>query len=118
MLRACLLASLLGLCGASPRRYADMPDAEVSAAIARAHAVEPLGQRIQIVSEPFLGTPYVLGNMGEGPDGDGRDTDPRYNVRSADCTTFVEHAMAFALGKDLPEARRLLDAIRYNKGHV
>jgi len=119
VLRAFLIAALLGLCGASPRgRYADMTDAEVGAAIARAHSVEPLGARIQSVTEPFLGTPYALGNMGEGPDGDGRDQDPRYNVKSADCTTFVEHALAFALGRDLAEARRLLDAIRYHRGRV
>jgi hypothetical protein len=110
----------LSLCGAQrePHRYADMSDAEVSQVIAQSHAVEPLGSRVQAVSEPFLGTPYVLGNMGEGPDGDGRDTDPRYNVKSADCTTLVEHAMAFALAHDLPEAKKLLDEIRYAKGHV
>jgi hypothetical protein len=70
------------------------------------------------VSEPFLGTPYVLGNMGEGPDGDGRDKDPRYNVATTDCTTFVEHAMAFALSRDVAEAKRNLDRIRYVKGAV
>jgi hypothetical protein len=112
-----------GLCGArsearSSGAYAQMTEAQVSAAIARDHAVEPLGARIQAVSEPFLGTPYVLGNMGEGPEGDGRDTDPRYNVLSADCTTFVEHAMAFALARDLPEAKVLLDRIRYLHGQV
>ena len=100
------------------RRYADMTDAEVSANISRAHSVAPFGQRLQAVSDPFLGTPYVLGNMGEGPDGDGRDKDPRYNVKSADCTTFVEHTLAFALAADLGEARSLLDRIRYDHGLV
>src|SRR5437773_12522361 len=99
-------------------RYADMSDEQVSQAIAQAYPVKPLGARIQSVSEPFLGTPYVLGNMGEGEGGDGRDTGPRYNVKSADCTTFVEHALAFALAKDLPEARSLHDAIRYAHGNV
>ena len=118
---AVLLAA--GLCGArqdgpAAHRYADMSDAELSSAIERAHAIEPLGQRVQAVSAPFLGTPYVLGNMGEGPEGDGRDKDPRFNVKSADCTTFVEHALAFALAKDLGSARSLLDQIRYSRGKV
>jgi hypothetical protein len=115
-----LAAAAATLCGAraDARRYADMTDEQVSRAIAAAHAVEPLGARIQAVTEPFLGTPYVLGNMGEGPDGDGRDKDPRYNVKTADCTTFVEHAMAFALSRDLPAARKLLDEIRYAQGNV
>jgi hypothetical protein len=113
------LALGLGLCGArGTGGYAQMSDAEVSAAIASAHRIAKLGERLQSVSEPFLGTPYVLGNMGEGPDGDGRDKDPRYNVKSADCTTFVEHTIAFALAKDLPEAKKLLDEIRYTKGQV
>ncbi len=116
-------AALLAFCGlarglGAPDAYRKMSDAEVSAAIARAHGIEPLAARLEKVTEPFLGTPYVLGNMGEGPDGDGRDKDPRYNVQAADCTTFVEHGMAFALARDLPEARKLLDAIRYDHGKV
>ena len=109
-----------GLCGAKPAQggYARMTDAEVSATIAKDHAILPLGARLQAVSEPFLGTPYLLGNMGEGPEGDGRDKDPRYNVQAADCTTFVEHAIAFALASDLPQAKLLLDAIRYDHGKV
>jgi len=129
-LAAVALVLSAGLCGAGQpqadaanhagagRRYADMTDAEVSARISRAHSVAPFGQRLQAVSDPFLGTPYVLGNMGEGPDGDGRDKDPRYNVKSADCTTFVEHTLAFALAADLAEARSLLDRIRYDHGRV
>jgi hypothetical protein len=119
-----LLAALAllagGLCGARPAGggYAQMSDAEVSATIARAHAIEPLGARLQAVTEPFLGTPYLLGNMGEGESSDGRDPDPRYNVKQADCTTFVEHAISFALARDLPEARLLLDRIRYENGIV
>src|SRR5205085_11645981 len=68
-------ALALGLCGARPdaARYADMTDEQVSAAIGRAHRIEPLGARVQAVTDPFVGTPYVLGNMGDGPDGAGRD---------------------------------------------
>ncbi len=117
---ALALLSGAGICNARPTggAYARMSDDQVSAAISRAHAVQPLGARVQAVSEPFLGTPYVLGNMGEGPDGDGRDKDPRYNVKSADCTTFVEHALAFALASDLAQAKELLDEIRYDHGQV
>ncbi|MEW5852829.1 MAG: N-acetylmuramoyl-L-alanine amidase-like domain-containing protein [Myxococcota bacterium] len=100
------------------RRYADMTDEEVSQAIARAQSIPSVGERVQAVSEGFLGTPYLLGNMGEGPDGDGRDKDPRYNVKSMDCTTMVEHALAFALSDSLPAARQRLDQIRYTTGKV
>jgi hypothetical protein len=112
----------LSLVDASPvpvhKRYADMTDEEISAQIRDARKVKDLGERIQLVTDPFLGTPYVLGNMGEGPDGDGRDKDPRFNVTSTDCTTFVEHAMAFALSTDVAAARKRLDQIRYTKGAV
>ena len=107
------------LASAAPaKRYLDMTDDELNQAIVSAHQVKDLGQRIQSVTDPFVGTPYVLGNMGEGPDGDGRDVDPRFNVKTTDCTTFVEHAMAFALASDLPQARKTLDAIRYSHGVV
>jgi hypothetical protein len=101
-----------------PGQYAQMSDAQVTESLRAAQSVADVGLRVQLVSGPFLGTPYVLGNMGEGPDGDGRDKDPRFNVQSADCTTFVEHAMAFALTASLEEARAKLDAIRYVRGRV
>jgi len=108
------------LMGATPahKRYADMTEAEISSQLKDAHKVADLGDRIQRVTEPFLGTPYVLGNMGEGPDGDGRDKDPRFNVSTTDCTTFVEHGMAFALSSNVAQARKRLDQIRYTKGAV
>ena len=99
-------------------RYAEMTDPQVNAVLQKAAKVPDLGDRLQLVTEPFLGTPYILGNMGEGPNGDGRDTDPRYNVLSTDCTTFVEHALAFALSPDVAAAKTRLDAIRYTKGVV
>lgn len=102
----------------SPKRYADMTPQQMSQVLAGAQKVPRLEDRLTAVSDPFVGTPYALGNMGEGPDGDGRDTDPRFNVASADCTTFVEHALAFALSADLTAARKRLDRIRYVDGKV
>lgn len=102
-----------------PLRYADMTPAQMDGALAAAQqSVPELADRLTVVSEPFLGTPYVLGNMGEGPDGDGRDKDPRFNVQGTDCTTFVEHAMAFALSGSVKDAQTRLDAIRYDHGRV
>ena len=103
---------------AAPRRYAQMTDPQVSGLLEKAQVTRDLGVRAQVVSEPFLGTPYVLGNLGEGPGGDGRDTDPRFNLQGVDCTTFVEHVLAFTHSRTVDEARGKLDAIRYARGQV
>jgi D-alanyl-D-alanine carboxypeptidase/D-alanyl-D-alanine-endopeptidase (penicillin-binding protein 4) len=121
---AAVLAAALAAWGcasdasAAPRRYAQMTEAQVTALLARAQRTADLGARAQAVSEPFLGTPYVLGNLGEGPGGDGRDTDPRFNLQSVDCTTFVEHVLAFTHASSVEQARARLDAIRYTRGQV
>jgi hypothetical protein len=112
------LALLVCAGAAANRRYAEMTEDEINKVLHAAQSVNTLGERVQAVSDGFLGTPYVLGNMGEGPDGDGRDQDPRYNVTGMDCTTMVEHALAFALSDSLPAAKKRLDAIRYTGGKV
>lgn len=100
------------------RTYAQMSDTEISAVLKDAQRVKDLGERVQRVSDPFVGTPYLLGNLGEGPDGDGRDQDPRFNVATVDCTTLVEHSLALALTADVAGARVMLDRIRYVHGEV
>lgn len=71
-----------------------------------------LPERLRAVTDPFVGAPYVLSPLGEGA-GATPDADPRMRFDAFDCTTFVETAIALALATDVPEARRLLDAIRY-----
>jgi hypothetical protein len=76
-----------------------------------------LMQRVEAVSELFLGTPYKLGPLGEGPDGE-FDRDPLIRFDAFDCTTFVETVMALSLESDLSSAARTLQRIRYEDGHI
>jgi hypothetical protein len=77
----------------------------------------PLAQRVEAVSELFLGAPYKLGSLGEGPDGE-FDRDPLIRFDAFDCTTFVETVMALSLDGDLDSAMRTLQKIRYKDGQI
>jgi len=84
----------------------------------RIHQQAPsLAQRVEAVSELFLGVPYKLGSLGEGPDGE-FDRDPLIRFDAFDCTTFVETVMALSLDGDLESATRTLQKIRYKDGQI
>ena len=76
----------------------------------------PLSGRIEAISSRFLGHPYVLGPLGEGPGA--YDKDPLYRFDVFDCTTFVETVMALSLAKDFKDFERLMNLIRYKDGVV
>ena len=76
-----------------------------------------LPQRVEAVSELFLGAPYKHGALGEGPDGE-FDRDPLIRFDAFDCTTFVETVMALSLDSDLNSAMRTLQKIRYKDGQI
>jgi N-acetylmuramoyl-L-alanine amidase-like len=76
-----------------------------------------LPQRVEAISELFLGVPYKLGALGEGPGGE-FDRDPMIRFDAFDCTTFVETVMALALNSDLDRATRTLQKIRYKDGQI
>ena len=76
-----------------------------------------LPQRVEAISALFLGVPYKLGPLGEGPDGE-FDRDPLIRFDAFDCTTFVETVMALALDSDLDFAARTLQKIRYKDGQI
>jgi len=75
------------------------------------------GARLFAASGRFLGVPYVLGPMGEGPQGE-FDRGPLVSYTALDCTTFVEETMAFALGSDEASSLDLLRRIRYRGGVI
>lgn len=75
------------------------------------------GARLFAASGRFLGVPYVLGPMGEGPQGE-FDRGPLVSYTALDCTTFVEETMAFALGGDEASSLDLLRRIRYRGGVI
>lgn len=76
-----------------------------------------LRERLSLVSGRFLGTPYVLGPLGEGPEGE-FDRGPLVSFSALDCTTFVEETMAFALAGSYAGGLDVLRRIRYRDGIV
>lgn len=74
-----------------------------------------LTARLMHLTEPFLGAPYVISPLGEGPAHD-IDPDPRIRFDAFDCTTFVETGIALSMADSYQEAQTLLDVIRYRNG--
>lgn len=104
--------------GSGARSFYAMTPAERAAALQNIHKRhQTLAERVEAVSARFLGTPYKLGPLGEGPDGE-FDRDPLMSFAQVDCTTFVEETMALALESDLAQAQTTLQKIRYRGGKV
>lgn len=80
-----------------------------------AMADDTLSRRLDEVSKSFLGTPYKLGPLGEGPKGE-FDRDPLVRYDKFDCTTYVETVAALSIQPDKAKAEKLLQKIRYEGG--
>lgn len=119
MIRALALALCLSApAAAAPILFHEADQKKIAAELKRIHRKhKALPARIAAVSERFIGTPYRLGPLGEGPEAD-FDREPTYSFREADCTTFVEHVMALSLERELPKALKTLQRIRYKDGTV
>ena len=85
-------------------------DAELESAIAQAQRTPDFADRIEQISRLFLGTPYGSFPLGEG---EGVEPQPRWRADQVDCQTYVETVLALANARSLPEAKALLDDIRY-----
>jgi hypothetical protein len=82
------------------------------AALIQALAERPAGPaRAVAATAPLLGRRYRLSALGEGL---GPDPDPRFRLDAFDCVTFVETAIALGNARDLGEAARALDDVRYD----
>lgn len=119
-----ILAAALVVGGAAraqtpTRAFFQMKRPEIVRALKQVHKSNPiLSSRIAAVSGYFLGTPYLLGPLGEGPSGD-FDRLPLYRFDAVDCTTFVEEVMALSLDSDLDHALSVtLQRIRYKNGAI
>jgi hypothetical protein len=109
-----------GVCAAisDDASFYGMSRKEISDAVLIIHKDYPrLSDRVIYVSARFLGTPYHLGPLGEGAKAR-FDKKPRITFKAVDCTTLVEETMALSLSGDFADATRLLDKIRYDRGHV
>ena len=105
-----MLAIALSLVATAP--VAQLSDQQLDANIAAMHQL-PFNERIERLTQVFLGTPYGELPLGEGPAG-GPEPFPRWRVDKVDCQTFVETVLAMANARSLEEARHILDDIRYN----
>ncbi|MDQ3231950.1 MAG: DUF1460 domain-containing protein [Pseudobdellovibrionaceae bacterium] len=77
----------------------------------------PFGQSIELVSEKFLGAPFVDNALGEGPWH--YDPDPIYRIDAFDCTTFVESVWAMAFERNQGQRwTQDLQKIRYRNGKI
>ncbi len=85
-----------------------VPTAVVSAI--RAVASRPLGERVAVASESFLGLPYLNDAAGEG---DVQDPDPPSRYDTFDCLTFVEEVLSLAMASDPLNAPRTRNQFRY-----
>ncbi len=112
MIRArAIVASIALLAAAGPALAAPettLPD-EVAARI-RAVADRPLAERIDAISQAFLGRPYLLDPLGEGS---GPDPDPLFRYDAFDCLTYVEEVLALALARDPLDVDAVRLALRY-----
>jgi len=87
-----------------------MSEKQLDGAIADAHLVPAIGERVERLSALFVGVPYGDFPLGEGS---GVEPQPRWRVDKVDCQTFVETVLAMANAKSLDRARAILDDIRY-----
>ena len=87
-----------------------MSEQQLDRAIADAHLVPAIGERVERLSALFVGVPYGDYPLGEGS---GVEPQPRWRVDKVDCQTFVETVLAMANAKSLDRARAVLDDIRY-----
>lgn len=103
-----MIAALVAVLLASP--VSQLSDADLSARLAQVHAL-PFPERIDRLTGMFLGTPYGELPLG---DGSGPENWGRWRTDKVDCQTFVETVLAMANARSLPEAKAILDDIRYN----
>jgi hypothetical protein len=89
-----------------------MDDAAAARLVERSGRAHSEARRVEVISAGFLGTPYVLGPLGEGA-GHMPDPDPLYRWDAVDCLTFVEEVLALSRSCSLPEAEQVLQQIRY-----
>jgi cell wall-associated NlpC family hydrolase len=75
----------------------------------------PIAARLEAITTPLLGVPYLLDPLGEGQ---APDLDPLARYDAFDCQTFVEEALALALAADPADAGRIRVSLRYGDGPI
>lgn len=74
-------------------------------------------KRLDYFSEALMGTPYVLGPMGEGRFAT-IDHKPLVEMNSFDCVTYIEHVLALSLSHTSKDFLPNLNRIRYGQPSI
>ena len=67
----------------------------------------PIAERIDFLTQLFLGKPYILGAQGEGKQGE-FDQSPLYRFDGFDCVTYVNNILALAISNSPNEFEKNL----------
>lgn len=94
-----------------------MESDKIDQQIQMASAFRHLRRRILRHSAQMIGANYRIDPLGEGAAAE-VDSDPRFSVAPVDCLTFVEMTLSMAYAKNLAEARRWMDRLRYSGSKV
>jgi hypothetical protein len=103
-----MIAIALSLLATAP--LTQISEQQLDANLAEMHKL-PFHERVERLSQVFLGTPYGELPLGEGS---GIEPMPRWRLDQVDCQTYVETVLAMANAKSVEEAKHILDDIRYN----
>lgn len=97
----------------------DQYDAEIEALYASLfrQSCSDILNRLQFISEAFLGEPYLGGALGEGPEGL-FDQSPVYRTDAFDCLTYVATVLALARSHDVVSFKKTLCDISYLNGEL
>jgi hypothetical protein len=76
-----------------------------------------MAYRIDWISSQFLGNPYILFSLGEGPQAR-YDQFPKYRIDGFDCETYVDTVLALAFSSSLSSFQQCIDHIRYKNGTI
>lgn len=112
------LASSLGMGEPQPpavtaRRSTPAPSWAQVVRVQRLNRDLPVADRLDVMTRGWRGQPYVIGPLGEGAP---PDDDPPVRFDAFDCLTFVEEALAQALGNDPGDSAWVRNALRYGVG--
>lgn len=72
------------------------------------------GEKIDFISQQFLGKPYLLFALGEGSNNPFNQR-PLYRTDYFDCETLVDTTLALAKAKNFDDFKQHINAIRYQK---
>lgn len=98
--------------GAPQAAGKQLGEGELHALLRQLQGTRAFGKRIDLASAAFLGVPYVIDPLGEGP-GAQPDPDPIVRYDGVDCVTYVEEVLALSQASSLDDATAVLQKIRY-----